>query len=150
MAKSSAQLDREIAEHLASPASAISANTGTHYDRIDSKNVANLGDARWIGRCKKCGQTHKLEGRLTVASRPGLSDYVIATHDGPVYTMGSMGSDASHVPVRCGDHWCTLKRVTEGTKHSKHECGARCTNATGPNCDCKCKGKNHGSGCASF
>lgn len=25
------------------------------------------------------------------------------------------------------------------------ECGARCMNATGPNCDCRCKGKNHGA-----
>lgn len=27
-----------------------------------------------------------------------------------------------------------------------HECGARCVNATGPACSCKCRGKNHGRG----
>jgi hypothetical protein len=25
-----------------------------------------------------------------------------------------------------------------------HVCDARCTNATGPNCECSCGGKNHG------
>ena len=29
-----------------------------------------------------------------------------------------------------------------------HVCGAKCTHATGPICDCCCGGKNHGSGVA--
>ncbi len=126
-----------------------STNTGTSYDSVNSGSIAGIVDGRWIGRCKKCGQTHKLEGRLTSAHRVGNGgDYVIVTHDGPIYTMAAMGSDTSKVLVRCGDHWCSLRRVHEGTKKSKHECGARCTNATGPSCDCRCRGKNHGSGCA--
>jgi hypothetical protein len=32
-------------------------------------------------------------------------------------------------------------------KHSdKRECGAKCTGATGPACECKCSGENHGVG----
>lgn len=27
----------------------------------------------------------------------------------------------------------------------RRECGARCTNAIGPACDCKCRGMNHSS-----
>lgn len=133
----------------------VAENTKYPYDRIDPGAFANLTDARWVGRCKQCGQTHKLEGRLTTASGPTKTggrrhDYVIATNDGPVYTMNANGTDVSLVSVRCGDHWCKLRRVVEGTKKSKHECGARCMNATGPSCDCKCKGKNHGSNCAPF
>lgn len=97
---------------------------------------------RWIGRCKKCGQTRKLEGRLLSASK----GTVIETDHG-LYMVGDLGSNPYKVWVPCNGHWCLLHRVTEGTKKSKHECGARCTNATGPNCDCRCKGRNHGSNC---
>lgn len=48
--------------------------------------------------------------------------------------------------VACGDHRAALRLVHEGRKASKHECGARCTSATGPQCDCRCRGANHGSG----
>jgi hypothetical protein len=126
---------------------AVALNTGTAYDRIDTGSVAGLTDNRWIGRCKHCGQTHKIEGRLTTAHAPGRHDYVIAAHDGNVYTMAAHGSDTSAVRVPCGDHTCALARVMEGTKKSKHACGARCTNATGPNCDCRCRGANHGANC---
>lgn len=26
----------------------------------------------------------------------------------------------------------------------RHECGPKCVSATGPNCECKCEGLNHG------
>ena len=128
----------------------VASNTGYSYDRVDPGSVAGLVDARWIGRCKRDGGTHKIEGRLTTAKasapRSGV-DYVIFDRLGQVWTMGANGSDTSRVVVRCGDHWVSLRRVLEGTKKSKHECGARCTNATGPSCDCRCRGKNHGSNC---
>jgi hypothetical protein len=31
-----------------------------------------------------------------------------------------------------------------GTYNPKEKCGAKCHNAKGPNCDCSCKGENHG------
>ena len=31
---------------------------------------------------------------------------------------------------------------------SLHQCDSRCMNATGKNCECSCRGRNHG--CASF
>ena len=132
----------------------IAENTGIAYERMVVGQVLP-GEHRWVGRCKKCGATHKVEGELKAAwapeqkfpgaysARAAHTDYVVKTTDGRLFTVnGNM-----NVPVRCGDHWCTLKRVIEGTKKSKHECGARCTNATGPNCDCRCKGKNHGINC---
>lgn len=38
--------------------------------------------------------------------------------------------------------------ITYKTNPSRHECDARCMNATGRtmNCECKCGGKNHGRG----
>lgn len=127
----------------------VAPNTGHAYERVDGIVSPALVDRRWIGRCKRCGQTHKLEGRLVSAKREGLSrhDMAVETSSGDLYTTGSMGTDVVVVPVRCGDHWCNLRLVTEGTKKSKHECGARCTSATGPNCDCRCRGKNHGRDC---
>ena len=39
-------------------------------------------------------------------------------------------------------------KVTRAIKYkafpSKHVCDARCTGATGKNCECSCGGKNHG------
>lgn len=139
-----------------------STNLKITYDRFRPYKIP--GEHRWIGRCKKCGATHKVEGEITLAwapeqkwqigagagsTRAGHDDYVVrgtGASSGLLYTMGDHGSNPYKIPVPCGDHWANLQRVTEGTKKSKHECGARCTNATGPNCDCRCKGRMHGSG----
>jgi hypothetical protein len=124
------------------------ANTrlGKAYDEIFAGGHPDI-ERRWIGRCKKCGATHKIEGRVMEGRRGKQVDLVIRAHDGSVYITADNGSNSSEVVVPCGDHWCRLKCVMEGTKKSKHACGARCTNATGPQCDCRCKGKNHGSNC---
>lgn len=115
------------------------------YERVGKAGRLSEQDGRWIGRCKRCGASHKLEGRVMQGwnrSDSGNSDYVIQeSGTGAIYTAQS----PFEVVVPCGDHWCRVQRVTEGTKNSKHECGARCTSATGPNCDCRCRGKNHGS-----
>lgn len=100
---------------------------------------------RWIGRCKTCRTAHKIEGRLATALRGSVADTVILAKDGNILVTGCNGTDHSRVTVACGDHRVTLKRVTEGRKHSKHECNAKCLASTGPNCDCKCKGANHGA-----
>ena len=40
----------------------------------------------------------------------------------------------------------SVARVVAFKNHnpSLHKCGARCRNATGPNCECSCKGEFHG------
>lgn len=46
--------------------------------------------------------------------------------------------------------WRPVERiVTYKANPSRHECDARCMNATGRtmNCECACGGKNHGRGC---
>jgi hypothetical protein len=53
--------------------------------------------------------------------------------------------------VRCSVDGCTrgmrLVTIVDGHKGIKPrtECGARCVNAIGPSCDCKCSGDNHGA-----
>ena len=45
--------------------------------------------------------------------------------------------------------WVRIERVVEYKSNpSKHECDARCINATGRTmqCECSCGGKNHGRG----
>lgn len=120
--------------------------TGKTYERISSAGKLSEREHRWIGRCTACGRTHKLEGRVMLG-HPGVhggSDYVVQTPDGRIYYTQT----PSAVKVPCtSPHWCTVKMVFEGAKASKHTCGAKCTNATGPSCDCRCKGANHGSNC---
>jgi hypothetical protein len=128
-----------------------SANTGVEYDLLTPvAEPALAGERRWVGRCKRCGRTHKLEGVMHLgrpAGRPGQREYVVVDQDDLVWTTAALGSDVSAVVGPCGDHRCTVRRVVEGSRRSKHECGARCTSATGPNCDCRCRGQNHGRDC---
>jgi hypothetical protein len=43
----------------------------------------------------------------------------------------------------CPDHG-TYRLERGGGYKNDTKCGARCRNATGPNCDCSCGGHNHG------
>lgn len=74
-------------------------------------------------------------------------------HDGSPSTKASsfegisVGSDPVFVP---GKGWTGFIRATRVVEYksnpSKHECDARCLNATGMKCECSCDGKNHGRG----
>jgi hypothetical protein len=99
---------------------------------------------RWIGRCKDCGMTAKVEGRIARTASPEVA---VVALDGTVYSTRIIG-EASLILKQCAcSRYVMLRKVTEGKKGSKHTCGARCTNSTGPNCDCRCKGANHGRNC---
>lgn len=127
-------------------------------ERVQSAGPLSAEAGRWIGRCKRCRRTHKLEGRIVQGYGDRFTGgyFIEEIGTGNLYLTDALGSNPYEVAVPCpdqdtatfraGDHWCRLRRVIEGTKNSKHVCGARCTNATGPNCDCRCKGQNHGSG----
>lgn len=118
-----------------------------HHSYEVAADIQALAEHRWIGRCKTCRATHKLEGRVVTArhARTGHAHSVMLSTDDRVYTFADLGTNPYRIVVRCGDHWIRLNRVTEGRKRSKHECNARCLASTGPNCDCKCRGANHGS-----
>lgn len=66
------------------------------------------------------------------------------------------GSPEGYKPVWTGTAWergtVQANRVVRyKTSPSRHECDARCVNATGRtmNCECACGGKNHGAGFSS-
>lgn len=122
-------------------------NTRRSYERLSTAGPSLAGPRRWIGRCKKCGKTARLEGELATAHAPGHHELVVRDALGMLWTTAGNGTDPTLVWAPCGDHHVLLRRVTEGKKSSKHECGACCINATGPSCDCRCKGKNHGMNC---
>ena len=116
---------------------------GHPVSRIGAIVAVFLVVARWIGRCNGCGKTAKVEGRTAKGER---GEVAVVAADG-IYTTRIIGED-SLILKRCiCSRFVLLRKVVEGTKNSKHTCGARCTNATGPNCDCRCKGANHGRNC---
>lgn len=43
---------------------------------------------------------------------------------------------------KCGGRF--LGKPVKGIKNEQVPCNAKCTNATGPNCECSCGGMNHG------
>lgn len=158
MTKTPTQIQREVDEYLAHMRAIERECAGTTtadnrgqgrdvtYERLTADNQSAKRH-RWVGKCKKCGRTHRVDGRLLNGYLPGgAHDQVVRSDDGRLLTTAANGTDPSLVWVRCGDHRCLLRRVHEGAKSSKHACGARCTNATGPSCDCRCRGANHGSG----
>jgi len=155
--KSAAQIQREVDDHLAemraiereaSAGDMTSTNLSTPiaYDRLRAER-SSIPTHRWIGKCKRCGAAHRVDGRVLVGlvdARKTRHDVVRAS-DGRLLTTKDNGTNPFAIWVPCGDHHCLLRRVVEGTKQSKHVCGARCTMSTGPNCDCRCRGANHGS-----
>lgn len=153
MNKTPAQIQKEVDDHLRemraleaelSQGDMTSANTQIAYRRLDA-SPSSRPTHRWIGRCRRCDAEHRVEGRIASAyASPGHHDSVVRATDGRLLTTSAQGTDPTLIWVPCGDHHCLLRRVHEGTKRSKHQCGARCTNATGPSCDCRCKGENHG------
>ena len=65
-----------------------------------------------------------------------------------------VGNSAEVTPVwdtvarRYGPLYPVTRMITYKSQPSRHECDARCMNATGRtmNCECACNGKNHGRG----
>jgi hypothetical protein len=57
---------------------------------------------------------------------------------------------AQELACTCGGKYSHLGRVSPWGSliqtQQRCACDARCTHATGPNCDCQCGGENHGTG----
>lgn len=117
---------------------------------------------RWIGRCR-CGAGIKLEGAplydakgdAAVIGADGLlyTTRVLNTHELVLVRHRCPGQTAIDAVTRTErtfpvERWVYCRPVVDGGKpdSKRHTCGARCTNATGPSCDCRCRGANHGSG----
>lgn len=85
--------------------------------------------SRWFIRCRSC---------LLVAALDGQSDY-----------CPSAGRKLNMLCSACEGQIEVMGRVYLDTRlvtdASRCPCDTRCTSAKGPNCDCSCGGKNHGS-----
>ncbi|NIA67804.1 hypothetical protein HBA54_04300 [Pelagibius litoralis] len=68
-----------------------------------------------------------------------------------VYHLGGASTKASEFEGQCsvcGERHRAERKVEYKRFPTKHECDARCMNATGKvmKCECSCGGKNHGRG----
>jgi len=147
-ANAAARIESDVESVVSSPVRELrSVNIGQIYDRL-SDDRSSDPRYRWVGACRGCGAAHQLNGRIAMGHVKGRSDYVVVADDGALYTSALHGTDPTLDDVRCGDRWCRLRRVFDDAKPNKPRsaCGARCINATGPACDCRCRGANHGSG----
>ncbi|MGR6921257.1 hypothetical protein ACU635_44035 [[Actinomadura] parvosata] len=65
-----------------------------------------------------------------------------------LYAEGKLWSaDLPDTRPRCPDHGCLLRwrQLDAPRVNPAKVCDGRCMGATGPACDCPCKGENHGS-----
>lgn len=106
---------------------------------------------RWIAR-SGCGAAVRFEGRRAELRKRGgvaVRSCVLST-DGSTIAMSRDLDGHVWIKVKCTEcaKWKTCERVYDGGKHDskRHQCGAKCRNATGPACDCKCRGQFHGCG----
>ena len=64
----------------------------------------------------------------------------------PVRCRGHQGLPYVACTNSDGDRVSAVRVVAYKNRNpSKHECGAKCRNATGPNCECSCGGEHHGA-----
>lgn len=120
-----------------------------HLNRYTGAFRAAGPAKRWVGRCSSCRRGVKLDG---VPLFDAKGDAAVLGSDGHLYTTRVLNThEIALVWHRCTEtsgRWVFTRPVFDGgTAYSKRtECTARCTGATGPACDCRCRGANHGGG----
>lgn len=121
-------------------------NAAVTYDAIRLSTGANTAQ-RWIGRCKACRKAHRVDGVLATG-RTDKRDEQIVVSGTRCYRTADQGSNATALFVSCCSSRVKLQRVYDDHKpnRARHECNAKCLASTGPACECKCKGANHGGG----
>lgn len=122
-------------------------NAAVTYDQIRLAPGAPKAN-RWVGRCKACGADRKVDGVLATGWRKGHGCDQIVVAGTSAYLTACNGTDSSMLWVPCCSARAKLTRVYDSHRAGKprHECNAKCLASTGPACECKCKGANHGAG----
>ena len=87
----------------------------------------NENSVRYMARCPKCRKAHAFD------ARPNWG------FAGEAFE----GGRRDVIYCECGA-WLRDWKPVKGRYSDKHECDARCTHATRPQCDCSCAGANHG------
>ena len=100
------------------------------FRRVETVTAVRL--QKW---CKRCKVMHRKTAR-ELSSQGWVGD----KRDGQ-RTSYMLDSTMLHCVGCRREMW--LERIV--ARISEHVCGALCTNATGPNCECSCGGKNHGA-----
>lgn len=101
---------------------------------------------RWVGRCKTCRKGHSVAGSLARGRYRNIDETVVVTGQ-QCYRTAGHGTDPTVLFISCCDARVKLAHVVDTAKpnRARHECNAKCLASTGPNCQCKCKGANHGA-----
>lgn len=79
-----------------------------------------------------------------------LDAYGLQHTAGRYHTSAGYLTDLNHyIPTSNGIADCTCGRMlriwpVKVTYNAAVKCSAKCVNATGPQCECSCRGKNHG------
>lgn len=106
---------------------------------------------RWVGKCRTCRKAHRVDGALARGWLVNHEEQIVVSGS-RCYCTGGQGTNATVIFVTCScETRVKLQRVFDGHKHGRerHECNAKCLASTGPSCECKCKGANHGSSAAA-
>lgn len=122
-------------------------NAVVAYDQI-RMYTGEARSCRWVGACKACRKAHRIDGALATGWRKGHGSDQIVVSGTSCYLVACNGTDPTALWVPCCSARAKLQRVYDHAKAGKprHECNAKCLASTGPACECKCKGANHGSG----
>lgn len=120
-------------------------NAAVTYDTI-RLDLGRRPTQRWVGRCK-CRKAHKVDGVLARGVLEGAQDQIVVS-GALCYRTAGHGTNPTFLFINCvcGQR-AKLERVFDSHKPNRprHECNAKCTASTGPSCECKCKGANHGA-----
>lgn len=104
---------------------------------IGDKNKSS----RWFCTCRICKQKFVVNG---------IYHAIVPTHAGTCdITRAEMMARWAGLRDRRGyfyqpEMFIEAKRLNWKYRPDPTECDGRCMSARGPNCDCKCKGENHG------
>lgn len=121
-------------------------NSAVTYDVIRLNLTASTIAYRWVGACKACRKARRVEGVLAIGRKDSRDEQIVVSGTSG-YRTAEHGSNPTVLFVSCAcSQRVKLERVYDAVKPGKarHECGARCQNSTGPACECRCKGANHG------
>lgn len=110
---------------------------------------------RFIIKCKRstCGAVFRYECLFRydrIAARPKrdggwIPSKVVNETYWDLVTGFRVFPHNEHTKCRLCGGYVSVRQVV-GHLAPEVKCGAKCRNATGPNCDCACAGKNHGAG----
>lgn len=125
-------------------------NAAVTYDSVRMTGSRAPSLDRWVGCCKVCKKGHRVDGMLARGVRSvakGHAEDQVVISGSMLYLTADNGTNPTALSVSCCEARVKLQRVYDSHKPNRprHECNAKCLASTGPACECKCKGANHGS-----